>query len=694
MLFECPGVSFCYSVETLEGVHMRFLYGTLIFGVLLGLTTPVSAQLKSDSSPVMACKYIPTIEQGFLTYHIKASQRDTDLEARVIDQYLKRVDPSKIYFTQVEANKVRALMQNVFEKTQKRDCSFLPAVQAMLLEKVKARAEFVKKFLGKDFKFDSKTEFVYEPDKTPYPKSDAEAEEFLKKYLNFQVANYLATDMKLEEAKERVSKNYERIIRRTMETREDDLYSGYLDSFARALDPHSSFFSRDVLEDFNISMSLSLEGIGATLSSEDGFTTVEALVPGGAAAKSGLIDPQDKIVAVGQETGPMENVIDQDLKDVVKKIRGPKGSKVRLSVLRKDGEKNRRFDVTLVRDKVSLEDEAASILYLDKVIDGKKQKVAVINFPSFYSDSRRGGRSSAADLKKLVKEARDKKAAGLVLDLSSNGGGSLEDAVKIAGLFFKTGNVVKQSSRESGEQILADTESAVDWAGPLVVLTSRISASASEIVAGTLQDYKRAVIVGGDHTFGKGSVQSVLPIPSNLGAIKVTVGMFFVPGGNSTQHRGVDADIVLPGPFSSDEVGEKSLDYSLPPKTIPGFVSSSAFVKEGPDAWTPVKAEWVKNLKEKSASRVEKSDDFKKIREDMAKAQARGKLIRVSEVMDETKEAEKKEKAEKSKSLRYGKKADRDKEYLKRADVQEAANVLVDLIQIGKGHSTGPQAKN
>lgn len=664
---------------------------TASFVLLMGLA---SAQLKSDK-PNLECRYLPTIEQGFLSYHIKYSDRDKELEQHVIEQYLKRVDPSKIFLTEADAARVKAMMSGVFDKTKAKDCSFLPQIQALLLEKVKSRAEFVKKFLGKDFKFDPKTEFVYDSDKQPFPANDVEAEGFLKKYVNFQVSNYLATDLKLDEAKERVIKNYDRIVRRTMETTEDDLYAGYLDSFARALDPHSSFFSRDVLEDFNIQMSLSLEGIGATLSSEDGFTKVEDLVPGGAAARSGQIQPKDKIVAVGQEKGPMENVIDQDLKDVVKKIRGPKGTKVRLAILRVEGDKKHRLEVMLTRDKVALEDQAASILYVDKEIGGKKQKVGVINFPSFYSDSHRGGRSSAADLKKLIKEAREKKVAGLVLDLSNNGGGSLEDAVKIAGLFYKTGNVVKQSAKgEKTEQVLADVDPTVDWAGPLVVLTSRISASASEIVAGTLQDYKRAVIVGGDHTFGKGSVQSVLPMPSSLGAIKVTVGMFFVPGGNSTQHRGVDSDITLPGPYSTDDVGEKYLDYSLPPKTIDQFISSDAYVKDGSEAWTPLKPEWIKPLKEKSLARVEKNEDFKKIVEDLKKTKARGKLIRVSEIMDDSKDKEKKEKKEKTKSLRYGKKDERDKEYLKRAEVQEAANVLVDLIQIENGQSTGPQAKN
>lgn len=655
--------------------------GLIIAGSLV-VSSIASAQLKEG----LECRYLTVIEQGFLANHVKYSSRDTDLQNRVIDQYLKRLDPSKIYLTEADANKIKATMGKVFEKTKNRDCSFLDASQALVLERVKERAEFAKTYLGKDFKFDETTEFVFDPDKKAWPKDTAEANEYLKKYIQFQIGNYLATDMKIDEAKKNVIKNYERSVKRTQDINQDDLYAGYLDSFARALDPHSSFFSRDVLEDFEIQMRLSLEGIGATLSSQDGFTVVEQLVPGGAAAKSGQIEPQDKIIAVGQEKGPMENVIDMDLKDVVKKIRGNKGTKVRLTILRKAGEGKQRFDVSLTREKVNLEDEAASITFVDKKVNGVKKKLGIINFPSFYADSRRGGRSSAADMKKLIKKARAQKADGLVLDLSNNGGGSLEDAVKIAGLFFKTGNVVKQSSKNEGraESALRDTDPAVDWAGPLVVLTSRISASASEIVAGTLQDYKRAVVVGGDHTYGKGSVQSVLPIPNNLGAIKVTVGMFFIPGGKSTQHRGVDADLVLPGPFSTDEIGEKYMDYSLPPKTIDEFVSAEAQVKEGPDVWQEIKSDWIRVLRERSTDRVAKNDEFKKILDELNKAKARGKLIKVSEILKDKTEKDKKDKAKKTAS-----KAKKNEEYLKRPEIVEAENVLLDLIQLKEGKTLG-----
>lgn len=668
---------------------LKGMSGLVLAGSFLFFTPHSFAQDRDD----LECRYMSAIEGGFLANHIRYANRDAELANHTIDQYIKRMDPSKIYFLSTDVDQIKGWMSGVFEKTKNKDCSFLEQSKKLLVQRAQERANFAKEFLGKTYKFDPKTEFTFDPDKKSFPKTTDEANDFLKKYIHFQIANYQATDMKMDEAKKNVIKNYERAVKRLQDTKQADLYSDYLDSFARALDPHSSFFSRDSLEDFEIQMRLSLEGIGATLSSQDGFTVVEQLVPGGAAAKSGVIEPQDKIIAVGQEKGTMENVIDMDLKDVVKKIRGPKGTKVRLTILRKKGEGKQRLDVSLTREKVNLEDEAASIIYQDKEVGGKKKKIGIINFPSFYADSRRGGRSSATDLKKLIKEANDKKVDGLVLDMSNNGGGSLEDAVKIAGLFFKTGNVVKQSSRDNGrgEQTLSDTEGTVDWSGPLVLLTSRISASASEIVAGTLQDYKRAVVVGGDHTFGKGSVQSVLPMPNNLGALKVTVGMFFVPGGNSTQHRGVEADVVLPGPYSTEDVGEKFLDYSLPPQKITSFLSPEAYVKEGAGAWQMLKPDWVKLLREKSLARVEKNEDFKKIEDEIKKANTRGKLIKVSEVLKDKNET--KTKKEKEKVARYGSKEQKNKEYLKRADVNEATNVLMDLMSLEESQPTGKQAR-
>ncbi len=660
----------------------------LMVGALLLSPIALQAQKLFDLAPAMSkkqvldCKVVPDIETLFLISHIKYSKKDTELQTRVIEQYLKRLDPTKVYLLESDANEVKAKLADIFQKTDKGNCKTLMETQAILQKRVDETVKFAKEFLGKDYKFDKKAEFIFDPEKKPYPKTMNESHDYLKKYIHFQIANYVATDMKLAEAKTNVIKSYDRSSKKLKETTEEDIIVNYLDTFARALDPHSSYFSKDQLEDFEIQMRLSLQGIGATLSSQDGFTVVDSLVPGGAAAKSGKIEPQDRIVAVAQAKGAYENVIDMDLKDVVKKIRGPKGTTVRLSIMRLKGASKERFEVVLTRDIVNLEDEAASISYIDRDIEGgKKRKLGIINFPSFYADSKRGGRSSARDLKNILAQAKAKKVDGIVLDLSTNGGGSLDDAVKIAGLFFKTGNVVKQSARgNSKEAVLADEDPTVDFAGPLVVLTSRISASASEIVAGTLQDYKRAVIVGGDHTFGKGSVQSVQgvsPISNALGALKVTVGMFYIPGGNSTQHRGVTGDIVLPGPFATDEMGEKALDYSLPPTKIPPFLSKEAYVTEGDSKWDMIRTDWIKVLAEKSKIRVDKDPEFKKIVDEVAKSEARGKVIKVAEVLKDKNEKDKKQKEKRTASREQ-----KNQEYLKRPEIVEAASVLMDLIDL------------
>ena len=632
----------------------------------------------------LVCPMIDKISQVFLSQHILYNSMNETLESHLVDQYTKRLDGAKIYLQKKDMDDVKKKMKGITAQVRGNKCSVLNDVQELLVKRVEERVAFAKSTMeAKNFKFDKTVELKLDPDTREYAKSKAELDKFHRKYLMFQLSNYLATGVDEKEARQQVVRNYERILKRVKEIKQDDLYASYLDAYGRALDPHSSYFSLDGYEDFEIQMGLELQGIGATLSSQDGFTVVEQLIEGGAAKLSGLVQPQDKIVAVGQfkangETDEMKNVVEMDLRDVVKMIRGPKGTKVRLTLLRKSPEGKERITVTLLRDKIKLEDEAAALSWQERELGGVKKKVAVVNLPSFYADAKRGGRSSASDMKKLMAEAKKGGADAMVLDLSGNGGGSLDDAVRIAGLFFKTGNVVKQSSRDGGSELaLADTDPNVDWDGPLVVLTSRVSASASEIVAGTLKDYGRAVIVGGDHTFGKGSVQSVVPLPGGLGAVKVTVGMFFTAGGKSTQHRGVAGDVVLPGAFSTDEFGERSLDYSLPPKEIKNFTSADAYVTEGAGAWKKVTAANIENLRKASEMRVSKNAEFQKIIAENKKLKVKGKVIKLSENLKDAKE--KKDEAEQKKNLS---KDARTVEYLKRPDIQEAINVVADLMSL------------
>lgn len=657
------------------------------------IKTPLApAVTKKISKSDLSCRYIYLIMGAMLRQHMLYNQFTKEIESRTIDQYIKSLDPLKGYLLSSDVDKIKSEMKNMEKWLAKQDCTPIEKVEDIYNKRVAESADFAKKYLGKDFKLDPKMTLQMDSQKRDFAKTKSELEDFQKKYIQFQVANFVSTDMKEDEAKGWVERRYERTAKKLKELEDADQYASLLDSFARSMDPHSSYLSADDLEDFNIHMNLSLEGIGATLSSQDGYTVIEQLIPGGAAATSRELESQDKIISVGQGKGEkMEPVVDMPLKDVVKLIRGKKGTTVTLSILRKTPDGMKSMKVTLTRSKINLEDEAAQISYETKEIDGKKKKIGILNLPSFYFDSKNSnGRSCYRDVKRLLKEAQKQKIDGLVLDLSQNGGGSLEDAVKLTGLFIKTGNIVKtQGARASTIEVLADQDPDVNYAGPLVVLTSRLSASASEIFAGALQDYGRAVIVGGDHTFGKGSVQTVLPLPKNLGAYKVTVGMFFVPGGKSTQHGGVPGDIVLPSPFALDEIGEKSLDYSLAPKAIPPFVSEDAYVEKGEGAWTKVDSKLISELKKKSEERVSKSDEFKKIKEELAKVQKKGKLVTLSEILsDKEKKAEEKEKK--------NKKADAKKrleEYLKRPDIVEAVNVASDYVQIESQHNVVAQKK-
>lgn len=658
--------------------------------LLVVLATVFLAQVgaaKPDKN-ALTCRYIAPILNAYLDRHVNFTELSPELEKRTMDQFLKKLDSGKLYLLEKDVAKIKSMMTGSFKKVKGNNCEAIKKSHKLYVQRVKARVEMAKKYLGPKFKFDKNTTLFLDPDKRKRPKNEAQAARLLKKYVQFQISNYLDTDETLEKSKEYVIRSYERNLRRVTKLKDDDLWTLYIDSFARALDPHSSYFSADSLKDFQIQMSLSLEGIGASLSSKDGFTVIEQLIAGGAAFRSGKLKAKDRIVAVAQgKDGKFENVIEMELRDVVKKIRGPKGSTVRLTITRKEGDTTKRFNVALTRAKIKLEDDAASVTFKEqKDRLGKKRKVALITLPSFYADSRIRGRTASKDLRKILKKVKKEKAEAVVFDLSTNGGGSLDDAVRVAGLFFAKGNVVKQSHRDPRrpELALADEDKRVDWGGPLVILIGRISASASEIVSGTLKEYKRAVVVGADHSFGKGTVQSVEPLKGGeLGAIKTTVGMFFTAGGSSTQVRGVTSDIRFPDAFDDDDIGEKKLDYSLPPKSIRPFLSAEAYVTDGPSTWHLVSKNTVKELKKRSEKRIKKEKKFQKIVVDLKKSEKKkNKPVKLSELMSKRKDAKKELKKKGEDPDRVLTAEEKKQKYLERADVQEAINIATDLAEI------------
>ena len=412
-------------------------------------------------------------------------------------------------------------------------------------------------------------------------------------------------------------------------------------------------------------------------------------------------------MAVGQTSKKMINIFDMNLRDVVQMIRGKKGTPVYLKVMRtnkKEKEKKRKiFTVRLIRDRVQLKDQAARIYYIDRKINNKKYRVAVLQVPSFYGEGRSGGRSVTKDVKKLLSKAKRKKVSAVVLDISSNGGGSLTEAVRLTGLFFAKGSVVRQLVKtKNGDRYLtlSDTDDKISYSGPLVTLINRVSASASEIVSGALQAYKRAVVVGGDHTFGKGSIQTVERLRLGLGSVKVTVGLFFVPSGFSTQLKGVNSDISFPNIFSNDEIGEKNLDYFLPRRKIPNFISKSAYKSKKGKKWIPVSDQLLAFLKKNSLKRIQENKKFNDIKKDIKEIREKresGYAVTIAEIFDQAKKSDKKAvKANKPELMPSLFSRKDNSKYITRADIEEAINIALDqvawsdLSHIARVESKGP----
>ncbi len=599
------------------------------------LATPANAET------VLSCQNLPNLVDKYLDSHVALRQLDPDLATRVVERYLSRLDGSRSLLLVSEAEAVTKRIQEVVDQLHKR-CDGLQSLHADRVKWHKAVEEYVRKAMADDkLVIDTKVELEVDSKKRERPKTAAERDELRRKLIHSQLATYVSSGKTLPEARKKLLHRYELVTKRIGEMDTADVLSEFLDALASALDPHSSYFSADALEDFRISMSLSLEGIGAVLQSRDGYTIVHEIVTGGAAHRQGELKPKDKIIAVAQGgDGESVDVIDMALRDVVRKIRGKKDTEVKLTILRQ-GEKTKTLDVVIVRDKINLTQRAAKLRWQDVERGGKKLRLAVLDLPSFYGGRGSGAFQCTTDVRRLLTEVKIGGADGLLLDLSRNSGGLLQAAVDISGYFIRSGNVVGVDGPTSPTHKMEDDDPAVLFGGPMVVLTSRASASASEIVTGALKDYARAVVVGDDHTFGKGTVQVVHNLPPGLGALKVTTALFFRPGGDSTQSRGVESDIVLPSPYDHEKFGEKHQTYALPHRAIPEFRSDS--VNGGSSVWKAVSMANVKRLAAASAKRVAASKAFAEILEKKKKAKARDGILRVAEILAEAGKAAKEE---------------------------------------------------
>ena len=669
-----------------------FCFRSLLFILLLILLLPVSTRAAN-----LTCSRLPMLMEKFLASHYAMKNMTGEIKSHAVDQMTKSLDPSKTLLYESDVERLKPVLQGVFVSMQSGDCTALQQVYDLLVARVRENEAIVKKILGPDYRLDETVELNTNVNKRPYVKTTVEKQSLLKKVVQFQIENNLLTGINLAEAKKQQIHRYELQTMRVVEHNPEKLITSLAEAFALALDPHTSYLSPENLEDLRIQMQLSLEGIGAVLNNDNGFTVIVELIPGGGAERSGLLKPKDKIIAVTQEGGKPIDVIDMDLRDIIKMIRGKKGTLVTLTILRQT-EHTDRFDATIKRDKIEIKEQEAKIAYETRTVDDKQYHFGVIDLPSFYGDENEK-KSCYEDVKGLLAEARRRHVDGIVLDLSRNGGGLLKEAVRLSGLFLDKGGVVATKDSQERVTILANgsatsgtegdkrkvvTFPAEDpralYTGPLVVLTSRMSASASEIVAGALKDYRRAVIVGSDRTFGKGSVQELSPLPWELGGMKVTKGLYFLPGGKSTQKMGVEADVRLPIMFMFEDVGETELDYPLPVQAITPFLGVPG---NATPPWKTLGQPMLAELAARSKARVAKDAKFTEIIKNNKEAAGKKGIIRLTDLR---KDMEKQN---------GGKKKETPTELKKKAReqyapfVNESVNVLLDMVKGDAGSAAG-----
>jgi len=502
------------------------------------------------------------------------------MSLKIFKLYLNRLDPAHYYFLEDDVAEFRKYESRVDDMLRRGNANLALDIFERFKIRLSERLAMMEEFVGEDFDFSIDANWTLERADQPYPKTTEEARKLWRTKIKFDLLTLKLGDTSLKEGKERLMKRVRGLWKDFSQYENDDVVSMFLNSMAAAYDPHSSYLAAQDLKNFDISIKLSLEGIGAVLRWDDGYTVVNSIVPGGAAARQGKLKTDDRIIAVAQGEKAFESVIDMRLNNVVQLIRGKRGTKVGLQILRKTKKGFDTLKIVIVRDKILLKDgEAQSNIFEQPPAGENKNKqealrIGVIKLPSFYVDfndrrkNPKNYKSSSRDVKVLLEKFVEENVDGVILDLRNNGGGGLDEAINMAGLFIGLNPVV--IVRQSGGRrvtVHRSRERAV-YTGPLVIMLNRYSASASEILAGAMHDFQRALLVGDTTTFGKGTVQNIFQLPEGYGALKVTIAQFYRVSGWSTQNRGVETSIVLPSLNNAREIGESTLDNALPWRSI------------------------------------------------------------------------------------------------------------------------------
>ena len=557
------------------------------------------------------------LEEG----HYTRQKLNEDVSKKFLQTYLEMLDFSHLFFTQKDIDELNAK----YASSMAGDVllgNLKPAfdIYALYTKRVDDRVAKIKELLKQPIDFKSNATVELSRQKSSWPKDEAEEDQLWRGRIANELLQEHLSEHPIEPAPQLVSRRYDRLARNVHEEDKDEQMKLYLDALAQAYDPHSEYLSKADMKNFSINMGLSLVGIGAMLRSEDGYAKIESLVPGGPAQVDGRLKVGDRISAVAQGPADYVDVREMRLDKVVEMIRGKKGTHVRLLVIPSDAtDPSHRKNVELVRDEIKLKDqEARADIIIRKDENGDPIKLGWLTLPSFYADMDKHQKSTTRDVLALLKRLKKENIAGLVIDLRRNGGGSLEEALSLTGLFLKSGPIVQTKDYNGSIRVSANPDPGIAYSGPMVVLTSRQSASASEIFAAALQDYGRAVVVGDKNTFGKGTVQTILPIgrfasllgshTDEDGALKLTIQKFYRVAGGSTQLHGVASDIVLPSLSDLPEFGEGALKNAL----AYDEVAKARYTK-----WSDTHSLFIDQLRRRSEERIKNDPEFHYVMEDI-----------------------------------------------------------------------------
>jgi len=536
-----------------------------------------------------------------LTYgHYIGSTLNNDFSSRILDGYLKLLDPNKIYFTQEDIKGFDKYRFKLDDLLKKRDAEVAFDIFKDYRKRMKERTELALELIDTDFDFSKEESISIDRDEFTWARSEAEIEDKWFKRIKNDTLQQVMAETPIEEIRENLERRYQRQRDVTFQLKADEVFEWFMNAYAKELGPHTQYMSDATAENFRINLSLSLQGIGAALQTEEDYTVINRIIKGGPAERSGLIKPEDKIISVAQDGEEAINVIGWRLMDVVQMIRGDKGTKVKLGVLSGDSAPGSPPEhIELVRDVIQLEDQAAKLSQVEIPDEERTRLYSVISIPSFYSNSSQ----------ELIEEMEQTDSEGLIIDLRGNGGGYLNEAISLTGLFIEQGPVVQVVPSDKKRQVLRDRNRSVAYDGPLIVMIDRYSASASEIFAAAIQDYGRAIVIG-ERSFGKGTVQRVAPLRygdnvEHESQVKFTNAQFFRINGSSTQHKGVTPDIVLNSGIEDEEFGERAYENALPWSVIEAADYDSSVISRL----------MISDLSEGHLERSEKSPAFELLRQ-------------------------------------------------------------------------------